>query len=194
MVNGGNHVNGDIIFGGRTPTAHPQVEHRSSGRKWLIGGILFIVLLLLTLGGKAWMFEHDRSPIVTYESMLKPLDRAVYFSPDKAKPGEKVQLHFGRVYWYTTEYRSELIYNITCLMEVERNGVKIIEPQRRDFPPYPISTPKEVGLVDPKHRPITVPAECRRGPLVHRAFARHDRGWFSSRETPMPEVWLQVTD
>ena len=196
MVNG-QHINSEIVIKER-----PFVFHVHAITHWRHGMVLWvtgiILLLLATLGGKIWMIEHDGSPIVTYESIHRPqdmLNRAVYFSPDKVKPGETTYLHFDRVYWFTTEYRSELVFNITCLMEVERNGVKSIEPQRRDFPPYPISNPKGIGPVDPKHRPITVPTECLRGDLVHRAFARHDRGWpFSPRVTPMPEVRLQVTD
>ncbi len=194
MVNGTNHINGGIIFDdGPRKENHPQVVQRNSGKRWLTVGICFSVLMFGLLIIKGLMIEYDQSPILSYESMLKPADRSVYFTPEVARAGETVRLNFDRVYWYSTEYKSELIYNATCFMKVERNGVETIEPRRRDYPPYPISTPQATGSVEPKGRPYTVPEDCLPGNLVYRAFARHERRWpFSPRETKAPEVFLTI--
>lgn len=168
-------------------------RHRKTPAGILSWGVSAIILLTVgILGGM--LLGGDSEPILTYQWIgNRSLDRSVYFYPETAAPGDVVQLHFDRVYWYTTKYRSELIFNVSCLVEVERNGDKIAEPQRIDFPPYPISTPKDIGPVDPKWRPFRVPAECLPGRLVYRAFARHYTGDLSSRETPVPEVYMMVS-
>jgi len=165
----------------------------SSGMRAFLAGV--VLLLAVTLGGRWWMIESDVSPILTYQSMIKPLEKAVYFQPDTARPGETVQLVFNRTKWFNTTYKDAyLIFSATCWVEVERDGKPAIEERRRDYPAYPINVPPNPLEVPTKSRPFEVPTECLPGTLAYRAFARHHRGLlFSDKEThDFPEVFLTV--
>ena len=184
--------------GGSTISSHRFNPRGGNMWRYLIFGAGVLLLAVgLAFGGRFLLIALDDSPIVTYESLSLPrhlLAPAVYFTPDKAFPGEVVHLHLDRVEWFTVQQKSELVYNITCLMSVEKeDGRRVIEPSRKDYPIYNISTPADVGPVEPKFREIKVPAECLPGRLIHRAFARHHRPWpFSPRITRMPEAILTV--
>ncbi len=194
-VNGSHNMNGHISLGdgGIISKSEPQERHSSRRRKYaaLAGVALFIAAF-----GRWLVIETDRSPVLTYVSMSKPVERAVYFQPETAKAGDTVQLVFNRTKWLDTKYKSaKLIFHATCMKEVYLNGLRSVEPVRSDFPAYQINVPINTGEVPTKSRPFEVPADCLPGPLAYRGFARHERGvFFSDKETrDMPEVFLTVT-